>query len=240
MGSKDRGAAHPLATHPPVRAITGSSERRSFNFILSTARAALHNVIISSRSAGPSDRAVLSRHWGNANWFHISGGIFKVPTCYIDCHFRERYENQRKMSNCADTTLYPACCLLWSLPPRTRYFLMPHCHWTVEELCVMLLTAFLNNSDIYAHLCRTRMLRRTRLERKPQKHIKVILFQCFYTHLCSSQRFLLQLLVHSFYCFTFLDRGLYSLTVGWLHDVNTNTGLFYFSVLASPVNQFSK
>lgn len=150
MGSKDRGAARLLATHPPVRAIIGNSQRRSFNFILSTARAALHNVIISSRSAGPSDRAVLSRHWGNANWFHISGGIFKVPTCYIDCHFRERYENQRKMSNCADTTLYPACCLLWSLPPGTRYFLMPHCqldYWRGLYYAPDWHTGFLNISD---------------------------------------------------------------------------------------------
>lgn len=148
-GEQRQGAARPLATHPPVRAIIGNTERRSFNFILSTARAALHNVIISSRSAGPSDRALLSRHWGNANWFHISGGIFKAPTCYIDCHFRERYENQRKMSNRAYATLNPPCCLLWSLPPGTRYFLMPHCQRTVEEVCTMLLTCTLTG------ICRT-------------------------------------------------------------------------------------
>lgn len=184
MGSKDRGAARPLATHPPVRAIIGNSERRSFNFILSTARDALHNVIISSRSAGPSDRAVLSRHWGNANWFHISGGIFKVPTCYIDCHFRERYENQRKMSNCADTTLYTACCLLWSLPPGTRYFLMPHCHWTIEEVCIMLLTGTLAFSTSLTGIWKTtaaKMLRASWLEWKPQKNITEILSQGFLT-----------------------------------------------------------
>lgn len=163
-GEQRQGAARPQATHPPVRAIIGNTELRSFNFILSTARAALHNVIISSRSAGPSDRALLSRHWGNANWFHISGGIFKAPTCYIDCHFRERYENQRKMSNRAHATLNPPCCLLWSLPPGTRYFLMPHCQRTVEEVCMMLLTCTLVFSTAPTGICRTtaakQMLRR--------------------------------------------------------------------------------
>lgn len=156
MGSKDRGsrtsASHTSSSQGNHR------EHRSFNFILSTARAALHNVIISSRSAGPSDRAVLSRHWGNANWFHISSGIFKAPTCYIDCHFRERYENQRKMSNCAGTTLFPACCLLWSLPPGTRYFLMPHCQWTIGKVCITLLTCTL---VFWQLLTRKQMLRRS-------------------------------------------------------------------------------
>lgn len=110
-------------THPPVKAIMGNTERHSFNFILSTVWAFLYNVIISSRSAGSSDRAMLSRHRGNANWFHISHDIFKASTCYIDSHFKQRYENPREMSNCGWTILYAVSCLLWSPAHETRYFL---------------------------------------------------------------------------------------------------------------------
>lgn len=130
-GKQRQRSACPIAAHPPVRAIMGNTEHHSFNFILSTVQATLYNFIISSRSAESSDRAMLSRHWGNANWFHISYGIFKASTCYIDCHFRQRYENQREMSNCGGTILYAVCCLLWSLAHGTRYFLMPHCQWTI-------------------------------------------------------------------------------------------------------------
>lgn len=130
-GEQRQRSACPIAAHPPVRAIMGNTEHHSFNFILSTVQATLYNFIISSRSAESSDRAMLSRHWGNANWFHISYGIFKASTCYIDCHFRQRYENQREMSNCGGTILYAVCCLLWSLAHGTRYFLMPRCQWTI-------------------------------------------------------------------------------------------------------------
>lgn len=130
-GEQRQRSACPIATHPPVKAIMGNTERHSFNFILSTVQAVLYNVIISSRSAGSSDRAMLSRHRGNANWFHISHGIFKASTCYIDCHFRQRYENQREMSNWEGTIIYAACCLLWSPAHGTRYFLMPRCQQTI-------------------------------------------------------------------------------------------------------------
>lgn len=99
-GEQRQKSTCPIVTHPPVKAIMGNTERHSFNFIFSTEQVALHNVIISGRSAGSSDRAMLSRRWGNANWFHISLGIFKTSTFYTDCHFRQRYENQREMSNC--------------------------------------------------------------------------------------------------------------------------------------------
>ena len=129
-GEHRQRSACPIATHPPVRAIMGNIEHHSFNFILSTTQATRHNVIISSRSAGSSDRAMLSRHWGNANWFHISYGIFKASTCNMDCHFRQRYENQREMSNCGGSILFVVCCLLWSLADGTRYLLMPRCQQT--------------------------------------------------------------------------------------------------------------
>lgn len=130
-GEQRQRSTCPKATHPAVEAIMGNTERHSFNFIFSTVQAALYNVIISSRSAGSSDRAMLFRHQGNANWFHISGGIFKASTCYIDCHFRQRYENQWEMSNCGRTVLYAVCCLLWSPAHGTRHFLMPHCQRTI-------------------------------------------------------------------------------------------------------------
>lgn len=130
-GEQRQKSTCPIATHPPVKAIMGNTERHSFNFILFTVQAALYNVIISSRSAGSSDRAMLSRHWGNANWFHISHGIFKASTCYTDCHFKQRYEKQREMSNCGLTILYGACCLLWSPAHGTRYILMPHGEFTI-------------------------------------------------------------------------------------------------------------
>lgn len=66
-GEQRQGSACPIAPQPPVGAIMGNTERHSFNFILSTVPATLYNIIISSRSAGSSDRAMLSRHWGNAN-----------------------------------------------------------------------------------------------------------------------------------------------------------------------------
>lgn len=68
-----------MATHPPVRAIMGNTVHHSFNFIPSTVQATLYNVIISSRSAGSSDRAMLSRHWGKMQIDFISAMAFLGP-----------------------------------------------------------------------------------------------------------------------------------------------------------------
>lgn len=54
----------------------GNTERHSFNFILSTVHAALYNVIISTRSAEYSDRAMLSRHRGEMQIDFISAVAF--------------------------------------------------------------------------------------------------------------------------------------------------------------------
>lgn len=68
-----------MATHPPVGAIMGNTEHHSFNFIPSSVLATRYNVIISSRSAGSSDRAVLSRHWGEMQIDFISAVAFLGP-----------------------------------------------------------------------------------------------------------------------------------------------------------------
>lgn len=78
-GEQRQRSACPMATHPPVGAIMGNTEHHSFNFIPSTVPATRYNVIISSRSPGSSDRAVLSRHWGEMQIDFISAVAFLGP-----------------------------------------------------------------------------------------------------------------------------------------------------------------
>lgn len=78
-GEQRQRSACPMATHPPVEAIMGNAERHSFNFIPSSVLATRYNVIISSRSVGSSDRAVLSWHWGEMQIDFISAVAFLGP-----------------------------------------------------------------------------------------------------------------------------------------------------------------
>lgn len=130
-----------MATHPPVGAIMGNTEHHSFNFIPSSVPATRYNVIISSRSAGSSDRAVLSRHWGEMQIDFISAVAFLGPsTCYTQPAISgKRYENQWEMSNRGGTVSNAVCCLPRSLAHRARYFLMPRCR---RRLCESSLLCF--------------------------------------------------------------------------------------------------
>lgn len=68
-----------MATHPPVRAIMGNTVHHSFNFIPSTVQATLYNVIISSRSAGSSDRGHVIQALGEMQIDFISAMAFLGP-----------------------------------------------------------------------------------------------------------------------------------------------------------------
>lgn len=131
MGSKDRGVH---VRWPHILQSGQSWETQYITLSISSLPLCRPPSITSLSPAdlqGPLTGPCYPGTGGNANWFYISYGIFRPSTCYTDCHFRQRYENQREMSECGGTALNTASCLRWSLARGTRYFLMPRCLQTL-------------------------------------------------------------------------------------------------------------